>query len=122
MSIQDRLRKLEEQQVSERIICPECGQEAQPYFGIEMHHEDGVVVRDHRTCEGCDRLSGKLAEKRGGGIPVTTICPVGCWCEGDWYKADAAPRVYLDELDDQDFERYADGAAKYTRKMREMGL
>jgi len=74
-------------------------------------------VRDHRTCETCEKIAPKSQA-----VTIVTVCPHGCWCEGNPEKVAAAPRVFLDECTDEEFERYADGSAKYHRMMRERGI
>jgi len=114
LSIRDELRRAKERRgiapKDPSRICPACGKEAVAAIITEEHHEAGVVVLDTRPCEGCRKIApGTRIE----------ICSTNCWCEHDLEKAKAAPRVYLDECSDEEFELYASGAAKYSRSLQE---
>ena len=84
MSLQDRLRKMEEN-IPPVTVCPECGREALRSIGFQRHHEDGVVVRGHRPCESCEKIAPKSDS-----IKLVTVHSTDCWCEGNPEKAAAA--------------------------------
>jgi hypothetical protein len=99
-----------------RRICKVCGREGGGGLIWEHHHDDGVVSYDPRPpCPGCDAL------RPPGEVRSIVICPHGCWCENDPEKVAAALKVSIAEADEVEFEKYASGAAKYHRRLREGG-
>jgi hypothetical protein len=114
-TIDGRLRDLEDFLIEPpRPVCKVCGAEGGGPFVEEYHHHDGVVSYDPREpCPGCDEV------RRPGAVRSLVICPHGCWCEGDPAKVAAAPKVNIADASEEDFWKYANGAAKYHRRLRE---
>jgi hypothetical protein len=115
--INTRLEALEARlKRSSRRICKLCGKECTGGMLVfEEHADDGTVVYEwQRPCPGCMELARQMGQ-----LTRVVVCHQGCWCEGDRAKAEAAPKVALAEADDETFEKYASGAAKYSRSLQE---